>query len=155
MAVLVYVYDERAGWILPYLPPNSNVTSIKVIAEATDSIAYIAQKILWMLPEGEKIMTFYLCGHGNVGFVQFGLGLNQSSACQLAALKGKFDELFPEIQIHACLVAGSGDTRGVGYMLCRAIASATGAFVTAAANLQYGDPLYMYEGPTITVGPNG
>lgn len=163
--VNIFVYDVRATYprpgsgktlALPVNPPISYVDgkpiqSIKIIAEASDPITYIALKILWMLPEGEKIQTLYLCGHGYAGGMNLGLGLDQLNAWELGDLNGHFDSYLSEIQLHACGVASD---RSAGYMLCRAIANATGVIVTAAVYDQDPDALFLFEGPTVSAGPS-
>jgi hypothetical protein len=154
----VYVYDERVAKILPFNLPISSVNgvpiqSIKIIAAIDDPISYIAQKILWMLPEGEKMKTLYLCGHGATdvqGWINFGCGLDAASAWELGDLKGHFDPYLAEIQLHSCSIASN---RSVGFGLCRAIANATGVLVTAAVWDQDPDGAFNFEGPTITAGP--
>jgi hypothetical protein len=155
----VYVYDERAVKILPYNLPITTVNgapikSIKIIAARNDPISYIAQMILWMLSEGGKIHTLFLCGHGVPGYpgwVNFGCGLDATSAWELGDLKGHFDTYLAGIELHACSVASN---RSVGFGLCKAIANATGVLVAAAVWDQDPDGAFNFEGPTITAGPD-
>jgi hypothetical protein len=156
--VNIYVYDERAVAVLPFNLPITTVNgvpikSIKIIAERSDPISYIAQKILWMLPEGEQIHTLFLCGHGVQGCpgcVNFGCGLDASSAWELGDLKGYFDSYLAGIELHACSVASNSS---VGLGLCQAIANAAGVLVAAAVWDQDPDGAFNFEGPVITAGP--
>lgn len=116
-----------------------------------------------------------ICGHGNTGYVQIGDGLVEANAGEFGGLADfmKADAFKDGIQIHGCGVGsdtnilGPGSTitnpvcvagsasKGGGYKLLIKLASSVKRNVTAGLNCQYVDDDWKFEGPTITVNPNG
>jgi hypothetical protein len=174
--MIVFCFDPR--WPGTFVPYRSSVPVRQFRCSTSDSVAAIAQRIRSEAGSAQ-LSDLYLCAHGNSGYMQLGQGLTVSNAYGFNVLHGRFESM-GIIHIHGCgvgsdtSVTGGGSVSaptcvpgtfggdqlgrshaGAGYELLRALANHTGAWVEAALNCQYDDPLYTYEGPTVLVTPGG
>jgi hypothetical protein len=120
---------------------------------------------------GEPIWLLRIHAHGNTGLLVLGsTQLTVANAHHFSSIRSQFAYNSIGIEIHGCGVAsssplqegaaiGSGGqyTRGgAGELFLGAIARAARQNVTAGIGYQVTDhPNYLFEGPTITVTPQG
>ncbi len=125
-----------------------------------------------------SVAMIRLCGHGNSGKLQIGEGLTESNAGEFSKLavfmKSDFSRV--GVEIHGCgvgsdtsvLASGStinnpvcvpGSTQQEkdqrGQKLLTKLAKAINRSVKAGLNCMYADINWKFEGPTITVRPDG
>ena len=178
MSLIYHVFDTRADWVFPYtivLPEYEGQYSREYYVVPKQTITNMVTSVRASLGSKEKIRWLYLVGHGDSGWLQMGYGLGETNAYELKGLKSVLTS-DAHILIHGCAVASDtsilkpggsvdhpkfsagqykGGTKGSGYKFLRAVADATGAFVSGAINAQFGDKSFHYEGPTLTVAPGG
>jgi hypothetical protein len=164
MLVDLFCFDTRlANEAYHYTPYSSPFDERRLIVNSAYTMGGVVAHIRSLLGQ-DKLHMLHLLGHGAPGSVQIGTGLDANSAMQFYALNGRFDP--PGwIRIHGCSVAssttpsgGQGTWHGAsgpGYQLLWYLAWYTGARVQAALNTQYYDPHFTFEGPHVTVTPDG
>lgn len=161
--------DFEKDYLYHFVYPSQ---SIKTIVRDTKS--FIVKANLGF----QSVDMIRLCGHGNSGYLQFGEGLNESNAAAFSelALFMKPDLYAVGVEIHGCgvgsdtsisgargainnpeCVPGSTQNGDRGLNFLKKLAKAINRNVKAGLNCQ---TIYLYdnwgfEGPTITVKPDG
>jgi hypothetical protein len=178
----VYAIDSRyplTGWSIS---GKVNEDYVRVDVVPANSIKSIAASLVTALRNAHRsfhsVDLVILAAHGNTGYLQLGEGLTASNADKFDDLaRWMRKDLYADgMQLHGCGVAsstnilGPGSTitnpqciagttspgfNGNGYKMLHALAKSVERNVTAGVNCQYTDSGWKFEGPTVTVNPNG
>ncbi len=162
--------DFEFDYLYHFVYPNQSINKI-----VRDTKGFILNAKLGY----QSVDMIRLCGHGDSGKLQFGMGLNESNA-------GEFSELAPfmkrdlyrvGVEIHGCgvgsdtsiigrnatinnpaCVPGSTQNGDRGLNFLKKLAKAVNRNVVAGINCQtvyLQDENWKFEGPTLTVKPDG
>jgi hypothetical protein len=177
-----YAIDSRypsTGWSIA---GKAQEDYVRVDVTPPYTIQYIAASLivalLWARRPLHSVDLVILAAHGNTGYLQLGEGLTVDKAGKFAALaQWMTKDLFADgMRLHGCGVASSTDILGPGstitapvcvdgttspgfdgggYKLLKELAKSIGRNVTAGVNCQYTNEGWKFQGPTVTVNPNG
>jgi hypothetical protein len=179
---IAYAIDSRyplTGWSIP---GKLNEDYVQVNVVPANSIKGIAKGIVSALQNAHRsyhsVDLVILAAHGNTGYLQIGEGLTSGNADNFEDLARwmRIDLFGDGMRLHGCGVASSTDIlgpkstitnpqciagttspgfNGKGYVMLHGLAKAINRNVTAGVNCQYTDAGWKFEGPTVTVNPNG